>query len=153
MIERTQGQERGTVGGGWLGTYADTGARRRMPPVRFEATFTEPDAEGRFGGTILDDGPLGEACVSGGLGGRGVRFSKTYKKKRIDPISYEGTLADDGRTMRGTWRIADTAHGDWDARRLWSEGESDAARSETDDLDRAQTEEKEDHVREVVRLG
>jgi hypothetical protein len=152
MIERSLGQEQGqgTVGGGWLGTYAYAVNARR---VRFEATFTEPDAEGRFAGTILDDGSMNEADVSGGQGGRGVRFSKTYKKKGLTPVSYEGTLSDDGRTMGGTWRIANSAHGDWDARRLWSAGESSAALSETDDLDRAQTEEKEDHVREVVRLG
>lgn len=158
MIERTQGKEQGTVGGGWLGTYAYTGVLRRLPPVRFEATLTEPDAEGRFAGTILDDGQAGEADVSGGQGGRGVRFSKTYKKKRMAPVSYEGTLADDGRTMRGTWRIADTARGDWDARRLWSASEADAALSEADDWGRARPEEaeeteKEDRVREVVRLG
>ncbi len=154
MIERGLGQEQGqgTVGGGWLGTYAYTGIARRQPPVRFEATFTEPDAEGRFAGTILDDGPMGEAGVSGGQGGRGVRFSKAYKKKGLPLVSYEGTLADDGRTMRGTWRIADTTHGDWDARRLWSAGEADAALSEADTRDQPQ-EEKEDHVREVVRLG
>lgn len=151
MIERglEQEQGQGTIGGGWLGTYAYAVNARR---VRFEATFTEPDAEGRFAGTILDDGSMNEADVSGGQGGRGVRFSKAYKKKGLAPVSYEGTLSDDGRTMRGTWRIANSAHGDWDARRLWSEGEADAALSEADTRDQPQ-EEKEDHVREVVRLG
>ena len=123
MPEETEQQERaqGGIGGGWLGTYAYKGALKK-PPVRFEATLTEPDADGAFGGTILDDsGGLGEATVRGAQSGQGIRFSKTYRRRGAVAVSYEGTLADDGRTMGGTWRIAGEAHGVWDARRLWAE--------------------------------
>jgi hypothetical protein len=141
-----QGQEQGNVGGGWLGTYTYKGGRRTQPPVRFEATFTAPDGEGKFQGTILDDHGLGEANVAGGQSGRGIRFSKRYRRRGQVSVSYEGTLADDGRTMGGTWRIADIAHGVWDARRLWSEVASDTAVEEVE-------ERKVARVREVVRLG
>ncbi len=144
--EYEPGQEQGSVGGGWLGTFAYKGALRKRPPVRFEATFTEPDGEGKFRGTILDDGGLGEASVAGGQSGRGIRFSKRYRRRGQVSVSYEGTLADDGRTMQGTWRIADIAHGVWDARRLWSEVESDVAVEEVE-------ERATERVREVVRLG
>jgi len=144
------GPEQGGVGGGWLGTYAYKGAHREQAPVRFEATLTEPDGEGRFRGTILDDKGMGEAAVAGGQSGRGVRFSKRYKRRGQAAVSYEGTLADDGRTMAGTWRIADTAHGVWDARRLWAESGGEDAEQESGERE----EEREVvRVREVVRLG
>lgn len=134
------------MGGGWLGTYTYKGGLRARPPVRFEATFTEPDGEGKFRGTILDDHGLGEANVAGGQSGRGVRFSKRYRRRGQVSVSYEGTLADDGRTMQGTWRIADIAHGVWDARRLWSEV---ASATDIEEVEERGME----RVREVVRLG
>ncbi len=145
-LGKESGAEAGGVGGGWLGTYAYKGVLQAQPPVRFEATLTEPDGEGRFRGTILDDKGMGEAAVAGGQSGRGVRFSKRYKRRGQAPVSYEGTLADDSRTMAGTWRIADTAHGVWDARRLWAESESEEAEQESEGREIVR-------VREVVRLG
>jgi len=141
-----QGRESGGVGGGWLGTYSYKGLLQTQPPVRFEATFTEPNGEGKFQGTILDDHGLGEANVAGSQSGRGVRFSKCYRQRRKVSLSYEGTLADDGRTMQGIWRIADMAHGVWDAHRLWSEAGGAAATEETEEREVVR-------VREVVRLG
>ncbi len=140
-----QGREQG-VGGGWLGTYTYKGGMRAPPSGRFEATLTEPDGEGKFRGTILDDHGLGEASVAGGQSGRGVRFSKRYRRRGSASVSYEGTLADDGRTMQGTWRTANETHGVWDARRLWSESEGDAAVEEVEEREVVR-------VREVVRLG
>lgn len=136
-----QKQEQGSVGGGWLGTYT----HKSGPPIRFEATFSEPDGEGGFQGTILDDHGLGEANVAGGQSEQGIRFSKRYRRRGQQPVSYEGTLADDGRTMLGTWRSADIAHGVWDARRLWSESEGDAAVEEAEEREVIR-------VREVVCL-
>ncbi len=141
-----QSQESGSVGGGWLGTYSYKGGLQAQPPVRFEATLTEADGEGRFRGTILDDHGLGEAVVAGGQSGRGIRFSKRYRRRGQASVSYEGTLAGDGRTMQGTWRVADAAHGVWDARRLWSESGSDAVAEESEEREVVR-------VREVVRLG
>ena len=146
MSTYEQGQEQGSVGGGWLGTYSYKGGLGMQPPVRFEATFTEPDGEGKFQGTILDDHGLGEANVTGGQSGRGIRFSKRYRRRGQASVSYEGTLADDGRTMQGTWQIADFAHGVWDARRLWSEEGNQESVEEVE-------EREVEHVREVVRLG
>ena len=140
--KQEQGQEQGSVGGGWLGTYTHNSGLS----VRFEATFSVPDGEGRFQGTILDDHGLGEANVAGGQSEQGIRFSKRYRRRGQPPVSYEGTLADDGRTILGTWRSADIAHGVWDARRLWSEFEGDAAVEEAEEWEVIR-------VREVVCLG
>ena len=138
-------REGAAIGGGWLGTYAYKGALKAQPPVRFEATLTPPDSDGRFTGTILDDGRLGEADVRGQQSGSGVRFTKTYRQRGQAAISYEGTLADDSQTMQGTWQISGAVHGVWDARRAWSDG--DAAAEETVEKYEAP------RVREVVRLG
>lgn len=139
-----------TISGGWLGTFLYEGRLRGNPPVRFEATLGLPDSEGKFVGTILDDedGGMGEADVAGGQSGLGVRFSKLYREGRKTPVFYEGTLAEGGRTMTGTWRIADTARGVWDARRVWSESTGADAEEEEDErfLEPALP-------REVVRLG
>ena len=148
------GQESGTVGGGWLGTYAYKGALKAQPPVRFEATLTEPDSDGTFTGTILDDGRLGEADVTGQQSGRGIRFTKVYGQRGHPPVSYEGTLADDGRTMTGTWKIAGAAHGVWDARRAWSDsGTAEAEEAADEDIFEELYERERTRRREVVRLG
>ena len=143
----------GTLGGGWLGTYAYKGAHQAQPPVRFEAALTQTGDGGRFTGTVLDDGKLGEADVRGEISGQGVRFSKKYRQRGKGVISYEGTLAEDGRTMAGTWRVA-KAHGVWDARRAWSDtglsAEEETAESAAEE---ASEEWDKPRVREVVRLG
>ncbi len=138
--------EPGTISGGWLGTYAYKGALSAQPPVRFEATWTPPDTEGRFTGSILDDGKLGEADVRGEQSGTGIRFSKIYRRRGQAMVSYEGTLAEDGQTMQGTWQIGGAVRGVWDARRAWSESGSAAAEETAEEYELPR-------VREVVRLG
>ena len=141
-----------TISGGWLGTYAYKGVLRRKPPVRFEATLAAPSESGRltggivFTGSILDDGGLGEADVRGEQSGLGVRFSKVYRTHKGSPVSYEGTLSEDGTTMSGTWRIGSTASGVWDARRAWSDSGASAAEETEEEYETPR-------VREVVRLG
>lgn len=124
-----------SVAGGWLGTYYHHMAG--VPPTRFEATFTLTGATGsHFRGVILDDGPLGEARVTGGAQtGRHVRFTKTYVQQsealgNTFPVRYEGTMSEDGRTLRGEWHLTHRLpwnkkpvieRGTWEARRLWFE--------------------------------
>jgi hypothetical protein len=139
-----------TIGGGWLGTYAYKGAGRTQPPVRFEATIRMPGSEGGFVGSILDDGSLGEADIRGEQSGLGFRFSKVYRNRKAAPVSYEGTLAEDGQSMQGTWQISSIAHGVWDARRSWSDRGSLEAEETQEEM---QEERSEPRVREVVRLG
>lgn len=135
-----------SVAGGWLGTYYYWGREAGQPPCRFEATFRELAERDRFGGTILDDGPLGEAVVEKGVQqGRHVRFTKVYLegdlRTGIAPVRYVGTLSEDGRLMHGTWSLAVlrgasgrrvTASGVWEARRLWSAAEEEAAEPEAE---------------------
>ena len=153
MHDLEQEAAQGTLGGGWLGAYAYKGRLSGQPPVRFEAALTEAGDGGRFHGTILDDDGYGEADVRGEVSGQGVRFSKEYRRRGLGAISYEGTLAEDGLTMAGTWRVAD-AHGVWDARRSWS----DSGLSAEDETTKGGAEEASENwdkprVREVVRLG
>ena len=116
-----------SVAGGWLGTYYYRGLQAGMPPVRFEAAF-QTAAEGKFAGTILDDGVGGEARATGVQTGLEVAFTKVYLARRrsyAQPVEYEGALSGDGKTMRGTWWIRESrgfaeARGVWEARRLWS---------------------------------
>ena len=136
-----------TIAGGWLGTYAYQGRYAGQPPERFEATFTLPDREGHFTGSVLDDGPMGAADVTDGLqAGLAVRFTKIYRTRQTEPgnellpIQYEGTLSEDGRFMRGLWMILPRArgrrvnsmriHGVWDAHRLWHEAEQEELQPE-----------------------
>ncbi len=139
-----------TISGGWLGTYAYGGAGRSQSAVRFEATIAAPAGDDQFTGSILDDGKLGEADIRGEQSGLSFRFTKTYRQPGSPQIFYEGTLAEDGQTMTGTWRISRTAFGVWDAHRAWSDTGL-AASEETEE--EAPEEWEEQRVREVVRLG
>ncbi|HVK03198.1 MAG TPA: hypothetical protein VM490_06965 [Armatimonadaceae bacterium] len=124
-----------SVAGGWLGTYYYDD-RTRMP-VRFEATLRlegEAGRGGRFGGTILDDGDLGEASVHKGVqDGLVVRFTKVYEHANVwqgvVPVRYQGTLSEDGKRMTGNWQLSELhggvgrrvrIGGTWEARRIWS---------------------------------
>src|SRR5689334_10024354 len=124
-------QDLPSIAGGWLGTYYYRVAHAWQPPCRFEATLSPLRSDGRFTGTILDDGPLGIADVTGTQTGRRVDFTKVYAgpgggARRLAPIDYEGTLSEDGRSVSGTWRIEAPApgqsrrpevHGTWEAHR------------------------------------
>lgn len=116
------------VAGGWLGAYAYDGPMQDQPPVRFEATFLPAPGAGRFSGSILDAGQMGEANVTGSQTGRKVQFPKQYLRPGMKPIAYQGTLSEDGRVLTGTWQISAEAQGVWDARRLWSEPAEDTGR-------------------------
>ncbi|WP_395090148.1 hypothetical protein [Armatimonas sp.] len=116
-----------TVAGGWLGEYHfdhDFGE-----PCGFEATFSAVGSDGMFHGTILDDGPLGEAVIHHARQvGDEVIFTKVYrlKKRSLVPVRYEGKLLNEGKLLRGKWAIAHSKYGTtgwWEARRTWEEQE------------------------------
>lgn len=91
------------LSGGWLGTYWYHG---RRSPCRFEATLTHATRMGKLSGSVLDDGRLGMASVSGYVTGEAVAFTKVYRNAGLEPIAYEGTVAENGRSMAGTWAIS-----------------------------------------------
>ena len=116
-----------TIAGGWLGEYHfDDGFQE---PCGFEATFSAVGPDGMFHGTILDDGPLGEAVVHHSRQvGEEMLFTKVYRLKHPDilPVRYEGRFFNDGRLLRGTWAIyggRGNRHtmrtGWWEVRRSW----------------------------------
>ncbi|MBB6049421.1 hypothetical protein [Armatimonas rosea] len=112
-----------TVAGGWLGEYHfDSGFPE---PCGFEATFSAVGPDGMFHGTILDDGPLGEAVLHHARQvGDEVIFTKVYRQKRrgLLPVRYEGRLLNDGKLLRGKWAIVHSRYGTtgwWEARRTW----------------------------------
>jgi hypothetical protein len=137
-------QDAPSITGGWLGTYYYVGAHAWQPACRFEATFAPLRSDGRFSGTILDDGPLGIANASGTQTGRHVGFTKVYVApgggaRGLAPIDYEGTLSEDGRSVSGTWRIESApsgqsrrpeVHGTWEAHRRWAEAAEPEAHPE-----------------------
>lgn len=126
-----------SVSGGWLGTY-NYPSGTNLAPVRFEATLAMQGLLGEFTGTILDDGPLGEADVRGVQRRRNVRWTKTYRRSRrgsTGQVEYEGTLSEDGQRMTGQWRIS-FLRGDWEAHRLWSaSGEAEVIHAESEPLE------------------
>lgn len=68
-------------------------------------------------GHVLDDGRLGEAIAQGDVIGREIRFVKRYLGASCHSVDYIGTIAEDGNTMGGQWRIDDFAEGEWEAHR------------------------------------
>ena len=121
-----------SIAGGWLGTYHYP-QWAGQPPVRFEATFILRGTEGRFTGTILDDDVLGEASVLGTQKGLRVNFSKVYQHPPpghgTGKVFYEGGLSEDGRFLKGTWKLRGLSGG-WEAHRLWGTEEAPEAQPE-----------------------
>lgn len=105
------------VTGSWLGTYWQEGK-----PTRFEATFVQ--SRNVFSGRILDDGPPGEAQVSGDVIGRHIDFVKRYFSIP-DTIHYVGTLSEDENFLSGQWNIGTQQSGPWEAHRSDSSLTSD----------------------------
>lgn len=101
------------VSGTWLGNYYYAKAGSASG---FEAVFVQSGTA--LEGSILDDCVLGEAHVSGSFAGNELTFCKIYNSKAREPVYYQGTLAEDGKSIAGTWRINKDCHGAWKAWRL-----------------------------------
>lgn len=98
------------VSGNWLGTYWQMGV-----PTRFEATLLQ--SGNTLSGSILDDGYLGEANLSGSLMGRSIQFTKRYLSKSHYSITYAGTVSETEDFMQGEWRTDLLNSGKWEAHR------------------------------------
>ncbi len=98
------------ISGTWLGTYWQDAT-----PTRFEATFVQ--SGNSLSGSILDDGYLGEAQVSGEVIGRSIRFTKRYLSTSPITIDYSGSISEDANSMSGKWRIGRRYSGNWEAHR------------------------------------
>jgi hypothetical protein len=97
------------VSGAWLGTYWQEGL-----PTRFEATLVQ--GGNTLSGSILDDGSLGEAQISGEVIGRSIQFAKRYLTGSHALVRYSGTLSEDANFMQGTWNVGAFV-GTWEAYR------------------------------------
>jgi hypothetical protein len=98
------------LSGMWLGTYW-----QRDTPTRFEATLVQ--GGNALSGSILDDGYLGEAQISGTVAGRQVQFVKRYLAQSVPAIDYIGTVSAEGDRITGQWSIAGFDSGPWEAHR------------------------------------
>ncbi|MEB3273317.1 MAG: hypothetical protein ACO4AI_00390 [Prochlorothrix sp.] len=99
------------LNGSWLGTYWQWGN-----PTRFEATLVQGGHH--LTGSILDEGPLGEARLTGEVTGRSVRFVKTYSGAGQWPVTYSGEVSETGDYMSGTWFFeGGFDRGNWEAHR------------------------------------
>jgi len=113
------------LSGSWLGNYYYESTQQ---PFAFEAVFIEMN--GNVEGSILDDGNLGEARVSGTYAEPHVNFSKKYGNVALNVVNYAGTMSDDGKKISGAWHINPKAKGRWLA---WRQDEEDIPELETDD--------------------
>ncbi|MEM7769141.1 MAG: hypothetical protein AAGA75_15180 [Cyanobacteria bacterium P01_E01_bin.6] len=98
------------ISGAWLGTYWENGKQ-----TRFEATLIQ--AGNSLSGRILDDGPLGEAQVTGDVTGRSISFRKQYVSAQPHAIAYTGTISETEDFMSGTWTAGKSSSGRWEAHR------------------------------------
>ena len=119
-----------TIAGGWLGTYHFDDPRHGLP-CGFEATLSAIGPDGSFSGTILDDGPLGEAVLHHARQvGNELVFTKVYrlKERSLVPVRYTGHFLNDGTHLKGNWaifesrrgRMSAVATGWWEAHRTWN---------------------------------
>lgn len=101
------------VTGTWLGNYYYASVGNA---TGFEAALVQ--SGNAVEGSILDDGALGEAHLTGTCTAGELTFCKIYNSKARDPVYYRGVLSEDGKSITGTWRINKTVHGSWKAWRL-----------------------------------
>lgn len=130
-----------SIAGEWRGHYDYYG----MPDkgCGFNAFISEHS--GRLEGTIVDDYSPGKASLSGSFSYPSILFTKVYSKSGhfselekqgdqtfitfysfLEPIEYEGTMTEDGKTMSGKWLIngkQSTAAGTWTAYRVLEDEE------------------------------
>lgn len=133
------------IAGEWRGHYDYYSMPDRG--CGFNAFFSEHS--GRIEGTIVDDYSPGKATLTGSFSYPSVLFTKTYAKSGqysevekqgdqmimtfynfLEPIEYEGTMTEDGKTMSGKWLIngkSATAAGTWTAYRVFEEEEKEKA--------------------------
>ena len=117
-----------SVSGRWFGNYYYANVSQSHG---FEAVFAQsgPEVEG----SILDDGQLGEAHVKGTFVGSELNFCKIYNSAARDPVTYQGTLRQDGKSLSGKWRISDVCHGMWTAWRMDDEEVPEVTETETEE--------------------
>lgn len=130
-------EKKHNVSGSWLGNYYYA---IDSQPYGFEAVFVEQD--GKVVGSILDDGKIGEAKVSGSFADPILTFTKIYNNPAHAPVRYEGTISDEGKRLTGTWQIMGEMHGSWMA---WRQEEEEIPDLETED------ESKDESELELVR--
>ena len=124
------------VSGTWMGNYYYSSLSQGSG---FEAVFAQQGTA--VEGSILDDGYLGEAHLTGSCVSGELSFCKIYNSKARDPVHYQGQLSEDGKSVSGTWRINATCHGFWKAWRLDDEQLPDTL----------ETDEEVDREKELVR--
>jgi len=89
------------ITGNWKGHY--TYQANPDEGSNFDAIFVEHESS--LKGEIRDEGILGHAVVNGTFVYPAVNFIKTYFTQGLDPISYQGTMSGDGKTIVGRWTI------------------------------------------------
>ena len=137
-------EKKHTVNGSWLGNYYYA---HTSQPFGFEAVFVE-SAEGVIEGSILDDGSLGEARVSGMFNDPNITFTKRYNNPLHLPIRYEGTMSEEGKKLTGSWMIQAENKGSWVA---WRQEEEEIPDMETEDEKDSGKEVEEEREKVMVR--
>lgn len=120
-----------SISGTWLGNYYYD---RVADPHGFEAVFVQSGTQ--VEGSILDDGQLGEAHVNGSFVSGQLKFCKIYNGAARNPVHYEGTMSEDGKSISGRWQIDVKTRGSWMAWRLDDEKVPEADESTEVDRDK-----------------
>lgn len=120
-------QNNHSVQGNWMGNYY---YQRVNQPNAFEAVFLE--SKGMVDGSILDDGQLGEARVSGTFTFPTLSFVKKYDRAGLDAVRYEGTMDEDGKRISGTWTINTMCYGTFV---IWRTDDEALDEDETEEAD------------------
>lgn len=111
-----------SVNGHWQGSYLYSGNTKRH---NFSATFFE--SAGSVQGSIIDSDRMGEASIAGTFEFPDFNFTKLYDNPQFLPVSYQGAMSDDGKTIAGIWHIKSILFGSWVAHRN-SEQEQDKSK-------------------------
>lgn len=119
-------QSHHSLKGSWRGCYY---YESTTDSHGFEAVFIEQD--GSVDGSILDDGRLGEARVAGTFSYPNLSFQKRYYNSTLEPITYKGTMSEDGKKIIGSWYINAKSKGQWVAWKI--DGEELKQITETDE--------------------
>jgi hypothetical protein len=122
-----------SIKGSWSGAFFYSSQSQHGSS--FEAVFI--DMSGQIDGNILDQ--IGEATVTGTFVYPALQFTKIYRTPS-EPVTYIGTMSEDGGTLNGTWSISNSKlHGTWHATR-------------TDDAEDLKFEGFRETERELVRV-
>ncbi len=109
------------LSGRWKGSYINKDARGREYQIGFEMELKQNGAQ--IAGITMEQGDnrILTARIDGTIEGRIIRFVKQYNESPapwpVESIKYEGSIAEDGNSISGTWKTLVLTRG-WSVSRV-----------------------------------